>query len=115
MTVTGVGETVGRAAGDGDRFTAWRTRRTVVDVGGVVGVDRRARGLAAASFSSHAEGSAPAASEKVDRTWPEDLNPALAVLHTAREPDTQMATAGDAEIWKRMVEIAIEEAEATAA
>ena len=76
-------------------------------------VERIARVLAAASFSSNAEGSDPSASEKVDRTWPEHLIHALAVLHTSREPDTQMANAGDAAIWNRMVEIAIEEAEAT--
>ena len=78
-------------------------------------VERIARVLAAASFSSNAEGSDPSAAEKVDRVWREHINQALAVLHTAREPDTQMATAGDAEVWKRMVEIAIEEAEATTA
>jgi flagellar biosynthesis regulator FlaF len=77
-------------------------------------VERIARVLAAASFSSNAEGSDPSASEKVDRTWREHVNQALAVLHTAREPDSQMANAGDATIWTKMVEIAIEEAEATA-
>lgn len=78
-------------------------------------VERIARVLAAASFSSNAEGSDPSASEKVERTWREHINQALAVLHTAREPDSRMASAGDPEVWKRMVEIAIEEAEATAA
>jgi hypothetical protein len=77
-------------------------------------VERIARVLAAASFSSNAEGSDPSASEKVDRAWREHVNQALAVLHTAREPDSEMANAGDAEVWKRMIEVAIEEAEATA-
>ena len=77
-------------------------------------VERIARVLAAASFSSNAEGSDPSAAEKVDRAWREHVNQALAVLHTAREPDSEMANAGDAEVWKRMIEIAIEEAEATA-
>lgn len=78
-------------------------------------VERIARVLAAASFSSNAEGSDPSAADKVDRAWRQHMNQALAVLHTAREPDAQMATAGDAEVWTRMVQIAIEEAEATAA
>ncbi len=77
-------------------------------------VERIARVLAAASFSSNAEGSDPSAAEKVDRAWREHVNQALAVLHTAREPDSEMANAGDAEVWKRMIEVAIEEAEATA-
>lgn len=77
-------------------------------------VERIARVLAAASFSSNAEGSDPSAAEKVDLAWREHVNQALAVLHTAREPDSEMANAGDAEVWKRMIEVAIEEAEATA-
>ncbi len=47
--------------------------------------------------------------------WPEHVNQALAVLHTSREPDSRMADAGDADVWERMIEAAIEEAEATAA
>ena len=77
-------------------------------------VERIARVLAAASFSSNAEGSDPSAGEKVDLVWREHVNQALVVLHTAREPDSQMANAGDAQMWTRMVEVAIEEAEATA-
>ena len=77
-------------------------------------VERIARVLAAAAHSSNAEGSDPSAAEKVDRTWPEHVNQALAVLHTSREADTRMAEAGDAEVWERMIEAAIEEAEATA-
>lgn len=77
-------------------------------------VERIARVLAAASFSSNAEGSDPSASEKVDLAWREHINQALAVLHTMREPDSRMAHAGDPDAWTRMVEIAISEAEATA-
>ena len=77
-------------------------------------VERIARVLAAASFSSNAEGSDPSASEKVDLAWREHVNQALAVLHTMREPDAQMARSGDPETWARMVETAIAEAEATA-
>lgn len=78
-------------------------------------VERIARVLAAASLSSNAEGSDPSAGSKVDLAWREHLNQALAVLHTMREPDQQMARSGDPETWARMVEIAIKEAEATAA
>ena len=77
-------------------------------------VERIARVLAAAAHSSNAEGSDPSASEKVDLTWREHLNQAVAVLHTAREPDSRMAEAGDADTWERMVEAALQEAEAIA-
>ena len=77
-------------------------------------VERIARVLAGAAHSSNAEGSDPSASEKVDLAWREHLNQALAVLHTAREPDSRMAEAGDADTWERMVEAALQEAEATA-
>jgi hypothetical protein len=77
-------------------------------------VERIARVLAAASFSSNAEGSDPSAGEKVDLAWREHLNKAVAVLHTMREPDRQMTHSGDPETWTRMVEIAIKEAEAPA-
>jgi hypothetical protein len=76
--------------------------------------ERIARVLAAAAHSSNAEGSDPSASEKVDLAWREHLNQALAVLHTAREPDSRMAEVGDADTWERMVEAALQEAEATA-
>jgi len=71
---------------------------------------RIARVLAGSQHSSNAEGSDPSASSKVDATWPEHMNQALAVLHTMREPDEKMAAAGDTETWRKMVETAIEEA-----
>ncbi|WP_395622329.1 hypothetical protein [Sphingomonas daechungensis] len=70
-------------------------------------VERIARVLAGAAHSSNAEGSDPSAAEKVDLTWPEHVNQALAVLHTAREPDEAMAAAGDSEVWRDMVEAAL--------
>lgn len=73
--------------------------------------ERIARVLAGAAFSSNAEGSDPSAGEKIDLAWKEHLNQALAVLHTLREPDRTMAEAGDAEVWTRMVEAAIADAE----
>jgi len=72
-------------------------------------VERIARVLAGAAFSSNAEGSDPSAGEKVDRVWPEHMNQALAVLHTMREADEDMAAAGDADMWRKMVEVAIGE------
>ena len=72
-------------------------------------VERIARVLAGAAHSSNAEGSDPSAGEKVDQVWREHVNQSLAILHTMREPDQVMASAGDAENWTRMVEAAIAE------
>lgn len=74
-------------------------------------VERVARVLAGAAHSSNAAGSDPSAGDKVDLVWREHVNQALAVLHTMREPDEQMAAVGDAETWSRMVEKAIETTE----
>jgi len=73
--------------------------------------ERIARVLAGAALSSNADGSEPSAGDKVDAAWPEHMNQALAVLHTMREPDERMAAAGDGETWRKMVEVAIEQAE----
>ena len=70
-------------------------------------VERIARVLAGAALSSNAEGSDPSAGEKVDLVWREHMNQALAVLHTAREPDEAMAAVGDAAMWRNMVEAAL--------
>ncbi len=74
-------------------------------------VERVARVLAGAAHSSNAAGSDPSAGDKIDLVWREHVNQALAVLHTMREPDEQMAAVGDAETWSRMVEKAIETTE----
>ena len=70
-------------------------------------VERVARVLAGAAHSSNAEGSDPSAGDKIDKVWREHVNQALAVLHTMREADEDMAQAGDPEQWSRMVETAI--------
>ena len=70
-------------------------------------VERIARVLAGAALSSNAEGSDPSAGDKIDLAWREHVNQALAVLHTAREPDEAMAAVGDARMWRNMVEAAI--------
>ena len=72
-------------------------------------VERIARVLAAAAHSSNAEGSDPSAGEKIDLVSHEHVNQALAVLHTMREPDEDMAAAGDPDVWRKMVEVAINE------
>lgn len=69
--------------------------------------ERIARVLAAAELSKNADGGAESAADAVDRTWPDHLNQAQAVLHTIREPDDAMAAAGDADGWRKMVEAAI--------
>ncbi|HVM21740.1 MAG TPA: hypothetical protein VM308_00365 [Sphingomicrobium sp.] len=73
--------------------------------------ERIARVLAGAAHSSNAEGSDPSAGDKIDRVWREHLNQALAVLHTMREADQRMASVGDEEMWRKMVETAIADAE----
>ena len=69
-------------------------------------VERIARVLAGAALSSNAEGSDPSAGDKVDAAWREHVNQALAVLHTAREPDEAMAAVGVADVWRELVEAA---------
>ena len=70
-------------------------------------VERIARVLAGSKISSNAEGRDPHAGDKVDEAWREHVNEALAVLHTAREPDEAMAAVGDTGMWRNMVEAAI--------
>jgi len=72
-------------------------------------VERVARVLAGAAHSSNAEGSDPSAGDKIDLVWREHVNEALAVLHTLREPDERMVAAGDPDVWRKMVEAAIDE------
>jgi predicted metal-dependent peptidase len=70
-------------------------------------VERIARVLAGAKLSANADGDNGHAAAEVDRTWREHVNQALAVLHTAREPDEAMAAVGNADMWRNMVEAAI--------
>ena len=71
-------------------------------------IERIARVLAGQRLSSNAEGSNPSAGEVVDLAWREHLDDARAVLRTLREPDENMAAAGDAAVWERMVRAAID-------
>ena len=73
--------------------------------------ERIARVLAGAALSANADGDDHSAAARVDQEWKDHLNQALAVLHTMREPDHFMAEAGDPNIWTRMVDAAIQDAE----
>jgi hypothetical protein len=70
-------------------------------------VERIARVLAGAKLSANAEGDNGSAAAEVDRTWREHVTQALAVRHTALEPDEAMAAVGDADMWRNMVAAAI--------
>ena len=70
-------------------------------------VERIARVLAARAVSINAEGDDPSAGPNVDETWHEYTADALSILRTMREPDSVMAAAGDADMWERMVEAAL--------
>jgi hypothetical protein len=70
-------------------------------------VERIARVLAGARLSANMDGSDPSAGPEVDATWSEHVDEALAVLRTLREPDQQMAQAGDPRVWEAMVEAAL--------
>jgi len=70
-------------------------------------VERIARVLAGEALSSNANGSDPSAGGKVDLAWRAHVAEAIAVLHTAREPDEAMAAAGDTGVWRNMVEAAL--------
>ncbi|WP_106639376.1 hypothetical protein [Allosphingosinicella vermicomposti] len=70
-------------------------------------VERIARVLAGRAISSNAEGDDPSAGPNVDEEWQNYVEDALAILRTMREPDPVMASAGDSDMWERMVEAAL--------
>ena len=70
-------------------------------------VERIARVLAGRQLSINAEGDDPSAGPSVEEVWHEHVPDALAILRTLREPDPIMAAAGDADMWERMVEAAL--------
>ena len=71
-------------------------------------VERIARVLAGQRASANAEGYLASAGDVVDESWREHVEQARAVLHTLREPDPAMASAGDVATWRAMVEAALE-------
>ncbi len=70
-------------------------------------VERMARVLAGRANSINADGDDPSAGPNVDEQWHEYVQDALSILRTMREPDPVMAAAGDADVWERMVEAAL--------
>jgi hypothetical protein len=77
-------------------------------------VERIARVIAGRVLSINAEGEDASASDEVDSTWRDYREDALSILRTLREPDPAMAEAGDVDNWHRMVEAALNAAEADA-
>ena len=70
--------------------------------------------IAGRVLSVNASGDDPSAAERVDDRWRAYREDALSVIRTLREPDPAMARAGDVEMWERMIEAAIAEADAEA-
>jgi hypothetical protein len=70
-------------------------------------VERIARILASFEISANADGDDPSAGPSVDEAWHERVEEARSILRTMREPDPVMASAGDPDIWERMVEAAL--------
>jgi hypothetical protein len=71
-------------------------------------VERIARVIAGRVESINAEGDAKSAGDRVDATWRDYRGDARSILRTLREPDPNMAEAGDAAVWERMVTAALE-------
>ena len=72
-------------------------------------VERIARVLAGLKHSQNADGTEAHASDAVEMEWRDCIDNALAVLRTLREPDKDMAAAGDVSTWERMIVAAIGE------
>jgi len=70
-------------------------------------VERLARVLAAERLSVNGEGFEASAADAVDAEWHLYVGQAVAVLKTLREPDMVMANAGDADVWRAMIEAAL--------
>jgi hypothetical protein len=70
-------------------------------------VERIARVLAAERLSVNGEGYEPSAGDEVETEWHLYIGQAVAILKTLREPDIVMANAGDASLWRTMVEAAL--------
>ena len=70
-------------------------------------VERIARVIAGRVLSINADGRDPSAGDRVDSVWRDYREDALSILRTLREPDPAMAAAGDADMWERMVQAAL--------
>ena len=71
-------------------------------------IERIARWPARTRASANADGYLASAGDVVDDSWREHVDDARAVLRTLREPDPTMASAGDVDTWRAMVEAALE-------
>jgi hypothetical protein len=67
-----------------------------------------ARVLAGRHLSLNGVGADPHASGAVDAAWRDHLDDAYAILHTLREPDADMAQAGDVAVWRSMIGAVLE-------
>lgn len=74
-------------------------------------VERVARVLAALKLSANADGYEPSVSDEVEDEWHLYIEQAVSILKTLREPDIVMANAGDADIWRSMVQAALDDYE----
>lgn len=81
-----------------------------MDVSDTPAIERIARVLAGQRLSANADGAGRSVSREVDARWREFVGDAVAVLRTLREPDQDMASAGDAATWTRMVLAALGQA-----
>ena len=70
-------------------------------------IERIARVLAGQRRSINAKGSDASAGDEVDLHWFDYRDDAVAILKTLREPDLAMASAGELETWKRMIDAAL--------
>ena len=71
-------------------------------------IERIARVLAGRQLSLNGGGSDPHAAGAVDAAWPSHVDDAYGILHTLREPDAQMAQAGDVAVWRSMIGAVLE-------
>lgn len=71
-------------------------------------IERIARVLAGRALSLNGSGQELHAAEKVDAAWRDHLDDAYAILHTLREPDAEMAQAGDVAVWRAMIGAVLE-------
>ena len=76
-------------------------------------IERIARVIAGQQLSANADGVDPSAASAVDMEWEAHIDDAYAILRTLREPDENMAAAGDPAVWERMINAVIETAPAT--
>ena len=75
-------------------------------------IERIARVIAGRVVSVNAGGKDASAGDRVDEIWRDYRGDAVSVINTLREPDPAMARAGDVEVWERMIQAALAEAEA---